>query len=301
MSLTIHHFSELPEARHTVALGAVKSASAIRRGAFSSVALLYTLIIYAGPAGVIAVTAAGFSGVLRMATIAMSPILYALLFVTFAGVLARLHARYVVAGKFARDTGTELYFHRRLYGLCWTSVCYFVPIYAVALSVPFLKKVLFRLFGYEGSLDFVTYPDTWIRDLPLLRIEKGAHLSSKATIGTNVVLNDGTVLVGPVHVSEGGLVGHLAMLAPGVSMGPRAQVGVGVAVGINSRLMAGAQVGPGALIEHNVVVGENTRVGAKAYVGTRSKLGPNLVIPGGAVIPPNSTLETQEDVSRICR
>ena len=33
---------------------------------------------------------------------------------------------------------------------------------------------VFRIFGYRGSMDFTIYPDTWIRDLPLLDFGEGA-------------------------------------------------------------------------------------------------------------------------------
>jgi hypothetical protein len=49
----------------------------------------------------------------------------------------------------------------------------------------------FRLFGYRGSMKFTVYPDTWIRDLPLLMFGEGAYVSNRATLRTNIVLSNG--------------------------------------------------------------------------------------------------------------
>jgi hypothetical protein len=69
-----------------------------------------------------------------------------------------------------------------MYGLCWTSLYYCKPVYHFCLCVPWLKALVFRLFGYRGDLNFTVYPDTWIRDLPLLDFGKGAYISNRATL-----------------------------------------------------------------------------------------------------------------------
>jgi hypothetical protein len=104
----------------------------------------------------------------------------------------------IVPGKFPRDTGHFVYGPRRLYGLLWTLLYYSGPLYWLILTVKPLKSLVLRAFGYTGSLNFVVYPDTWIRDLPFLRIRDGAYLSNKATIGTNICLPDGTIVVDKV-------------------------------------------------------------------------------------------------------
>jgi hypothetical protein len=80
--------------------------------------------------------------------------------------------------------------------------------------------MVFRLFGYRGSMNFTIYPDTWIRDLPLLKFEDGVYVSNRATLGTNMVLSNGFLLVGEITLRAKALVGHLAMLAPGVTLEP---------------------------------------------------------------------------------
>ena len=60
-----------------------------------------------------------------------------------------------------------------------------------------------RLFGYKGSLDVTIYPDAWLRDLPLLDLSPGAYVANRATMGTNMVRPDGTILVDRITVGAG--------------------------------------------------------------------------------------------------
>jgi carbonic anhydrase/acetyltransferase-like protein (isoleucine patch superfamily) len=234
-------------------------------------------------------------GIVELVLLLAGPI-WAVLYGLIAGVLSMPHRHAVVPGTMPRDVSHPLYMHRRLYGLCWTAVYYCTPVYFAWLSIPPLKAVLFRLFGYRASLDFTTYPDTWIRDLPVLDLGRGAYLSNRATIGTNIVMMNGDILVDRITLGDGALVGHLAMLAPGVSLGRSVQVGVGVAIGIKSRLEEGVQVGPSCTIEHNVVLGANVRVGTESYVGSGSRIGPGVHIPPGSVVPPKTFAETQDEL-----
>jgi acetyltransferase-like isoleucine patch superfamily enzyme len=275
------------------------SAAATRASAvlFPAVSAGYVLAIHIGPA-----IAVGAAVVLvsrpwaRTLVIGLAPVAYGLMFVAIAGTLSRLHAGKVVAGRSPRDTANPWYFHRRLYGQCWTSVYYFGPLYAVMLASAPTKAFLFRLFGYRGQTSFATYPDTWVRDLPLLHIGRGAYLSNRATLGTNMVMGDGRILVDDIVVGDGALVGHLAKIAPGVVIGHGAQVGVGVGIGIKTQLGDHVQVGPMAMIEHYVVVEEGARIGAHVFVGSRARIGARLVIPGGAVIPAGARVRTAADV-----
>jgi UDP-3-O-[3-hydroxymyristoyl] glucosamine N-acyltransferase len=193
--------------------------------------------------------------------------------------------------------GNRTYFHRRLYGLCWTSVYYFTPIFFAALSFPPFKALLFRLFGYRGDMSFTSYPDTWIRDIALLELGKGAYLSNRATIGTNIAFPDGTILVDTVKIGDGALVGHLTMLAPGVQLGRNAEVGVGVAIGLKSILGDGVKINPGCAIEHGVKIGARTKVGSMTYIGSGVNIGPDLVIPAGITIPSKTKLTCQEEIA----
>jgi carbonic anhydrase/acetyltransferase-like protein (isoleucine patch superfamily) len=202
----------------------------------------------------------------------VTPIIWTLVFLVSAGMLSLSHQFAVTPGKVRRDLNNRLYFHRRLYSLCWTAVYYNKPAYYFSLTVPLFKWMVFRLFGYRGSMNFTIYPDTWIRDLPLLRFEDGVYVSNRATLGTNMVLSNGFLLVGKITLRANALVGHLAMLAPGVMLEPRAEVGVGTGIGIRTTLETGAFVAPCCMIEHGVRIGKNAAVGGHSYVGSGSKI-----------------------------
>ena len=216
------------------------------------------------------------------------PLEWSLSFIMVAGELSIQHQFAVQPGKFRRDVCDRRYFHRRLYGLCWTAVYYNKPVYFLCLSIPWLKWLTFRIFGYRGSMNFTVYPDTWIRDLPLLRFHDGAYVSNRATLGTNIVLSNGFLLVDGITLGPKSLVGHLAMLAPGVEMEAGAEVAVGCGVGIGAKLGRNCFVGPCSVVEHGVRLGAKTLVGAHSYVGSGSTLGDWTRIPAGAVLPPRS-------------
>ncbi len=220
----------------------------------------------------------------------VTPIVWTLVFLISAGVLSLPHQFAVTPGKVRRDVNNRSYFHRRLYGLCWTAVYYNKPAYYLSLTVPLFKWMVFRLFGYRGSMNFTIYPDTWIRDLPLLKFEDGVYVSNRATLGTNMVLSNGFLLVGEITLRAKALVGHLAMLAPGVVLEPRAEVGVGTGIGISTTLEAGAFVAPCCMIEHGVRIGKNAAVGGHSYVGSGSRICDGVKLPAGAVVAPRTTV-----------
>jgi carbonic anhydrase/acetyltransferase-like protein (isoleucine patch superfamily) len=268
----------------------------MRRAIFFTLSPLYLLSIFGVPFAICAslyLFAPSLS--FRLLVLVVMPILYSILYLLIAALLSLPHQRAIVAGRFPRDVGHPIYFHRRLYGLCWTSVYYFVPIYHVALSLPLLKTLLFRLFGYRGDMGFTTYPDTWIRDLPLLRLGKGAYLSNKSTIGTNIALADGSILVEPVTIEDGALVGHLAMLAPGVEIRRDAEVGVGVCIGLKSIIGEGVKINPGCSIEHGVKIGAHAKVGSVTYIASAVTVAPDIIVPGGVTIPARTRIRTQEE------
>jgi carbonic anhydrase/acetyltransferase-like protein (isoleucine patch superfamily) len=224
------------------------------------------------------------------------PVIFVFTFITVAGLLSRFAQRGIVTGTFPRVALHKIYFLRRVFGTCWTQVFYFKPVYAIALGIPGLKTYLFRIFGYKHSTQFVVYPDTWIRDLPVLKFGQGVYLSNRATIGTNICLKSGDILVDSIEVDDKGLVGHLAILAPGVKIGKGVEVGVSATIAIRTKLLDQSKINPCCMINHGVVVGENTQIGTMSYVGLKSVLGANLNIPAGANIPAGSVINSQQEM-----
>jgi len=235
----------------------------------------------------------------RLSLLVIAPAVYTLLFVLIAGGLSRITARAIVPGRFPRDLNHPVYGPRRLYALCWTAVYYCSPIYHAVLAVPPLRRAVFRLFGYRGSMDFTTYPDSWLRDLPLLDIEAGAYLANRATIGTNICLRNGDIIVAPVRVRRGALVGHLAIVGPGTTVGEEAEVGAGAVVGMRARIGRGAKVGVCSRVGHGVVLGAGCEVGPVTSVGNRAVIADGVVLPPGCVVPAFTKVKSQEDVAAL--
>jgi len=230
--------------------------------------------------------------------VGVSPIIFIITFISVSGFISMPAQRGIKKGKFPRQLLHPVYFLRRIYGTSWTTIYYFRPLYSVALSIPLLRKWMLLLFGYRGSHQFVLYPDTWIRDLPLLSIGKGAYLANRATIGTNLCLSDGKIFVDHVKVDEGSLVGHLAILGPGVKIGQSAEIGVGATVGIKTRISNTCKIGIDAMIDHGVVLEEDVQVGNNSYIGLRVHVSKGIRVPPGANIPAGTIIRTQSELNQ---
>lgn len=233
-----------------------------------------------------------------LAWLAAAP-LYAVAYVLVAGGLSRLTLRSIVPGKYPRDLGHQVYGPRRLYALCWTAIYYCAPLYHVVLAVPVLKRLTFRLFGYRGDMGFQTYPDTWLRDLPLLTVGKGAYLSNRATVSPNMCLRNGTILILPVSIGERTMIGHLTMLAPGVTVGDDSEIGVGGGIGVKVRIGSRTTVDHDVCLDHGSTIGNRCVVGTRAYVGRNAVVHDGVRVPPGMVVPAKTVLASQRDVDAL--
>lgn len=234
----------------------------------------------------------------KFGAIAVAPPLFVITFVLMAGLLSRPSQKKIIRGRFPRKPFHKVYFWRRLYGCCWTNVFYFKPLYFVVLSIPVLRKSLFRLFGYKGPLNFVVYPDTWIRDLPLLHFGENSYCSNRSTVGTNMCLQDGSILVDRVQMGDRSVLGHLSMLAPGVKLGNDVEVGSGVALGIRCRMKDGSRIAAGSSVNHGSIFGARSEIGGHSHIGLRVEVGDDIKIPAGANIPAGAIIATQDDVNK---
>jgi carbonic anhydrase/acetyltransferase-like protein (isoleucine patch superfamily) len=237
------------------------------------------------------------SKLIKFATLLSFFPLFILSFSLLAGLLSRPAQKGVVAGVFPRQPLHPVYFLRRIYGGCWTQLFYFRPLYSIVLFIPAYKSLILRLFGYKGkSTNFTMYPDTWIRDLPVLNFDENVYLSNRATIGSNLCLSDGNILVDKIQIGRNSLIGHMAIIGPSI-IGENTEVGVGAAMGIRVKLGNNVRVLPRAGVGHGVKIGDNTTIGQMSHIGTKVTIGPGLDIPAGANIPNGSVLLTQEDVA----
>jgi carbonic anhydrase/acetyltransferase-like protein (isoleucine patch superfamily) len=235
---------------------------------------------------------------LKLAAIMLAPLTFILTFCVVAGALSIPFHSYIRPGQFPRQLDHAIYGKRRLFGFCWTCVYYFTPAYFLILSFPPLKTLILRLFGYKSDTNVTLYPDTWLRDIPLLEFSGGAYLSNKSTIGTNMCLQDGSIIVDSVKVGKNSIVGHLAMIAPGSKIGDFSELGVSSAIGVKAKMGNHTKVGPSTVINHFAFVGNNVEIGAMSYIGIRSKIGDGLHIPSGATIPNAAIVKTQDDIDK---
>lgn len=200
-------------------------------------------------------------------TAAVVPLAYPTLFALTAAAISRPFQHAIVPGRFPRDLGHPVYRARRIYGLCWTCVYYNKPLYAVILALPWLRTLTFRGFGYRGQMDFTIYPDTWIRDLPLLDFGPRAYIANRATLGTNMALSNGTSFVDRITIGEAATVGHLGVVGPGAEIGDRAEIGARANVGIGAKIGRRSNLQPCCMVNHAARVGAGATIGSGAYVG----------------------------------
>jgi carbonic anhydrase/acetyltransferase-like protein (isoleucine patch superfamily) len=256
---------------------------------------LVLALIYGLPLLVVGLLFLVATGPWRIAIVVASPILYSIGCVLVAGLIARVGAPAVVNAMMPRDLGFLPYTMRRVYGLAWTAIFYFRPLYHLCLQIPLLKRLLFRLFGYRGELSFTTYPDTWIRDLPLLELGHDVYLSNRATMGTNMCLKNGTILVKEIRIGDRSVVGHLAMVGPGAVIGRDVELGVRSSVGVDVEIGSRCNIGPVTVIDHGCVIGEDVRIGNSCYIGVRSRIGNGARISPGTVVPRDSRIRGPEE------
>jgi carbonic anhydrase/acetyltransferase-like protein (isoleucine patch superfamily) len=216
-----------------------------------------------------------------LAALFVAPALFAVAYVTVAGLLSLPHQRSIVPGKFPRSLSHPVYLDRRLYGLCLTAVYYCTPVYAAVLYVDPFRRYFFRLFGYRGDLDFTIHPDTWIRDLPLVRFGKGTYVANQATVGTNIVTDQGrSIWVDRIEVGAGSVIGSHTLVAPGTVIGSGVEIGINSICGLKARIRDGATLGPQCAVGHGAVIGENASLGRRAEVDSRMR------VEAGTSVPP---------------
>lgn len=231
-------------------------------------------------------------------SVALSPCLFAISFLLTGGLISKFGQSGIKKGRYPRQPLHPVYFKRRIFGISWTTIYYFKPLYFVFLSIPALKHFLFRLYGYKGSTKFTVYPDTWIRDLPILKIGEGCYLANRATIGSNICMADGTILVDGITFSRNSLIGHIAMIAAGAKIGESSEIGTGTLIGVKTRIASNTKIGMYAAVMHGAVVGENCNIGNSAYIGVSAHISPNIKLPAAIVIPAGAEVKTQDQVDK---
>lgn len=224
---------------------------------------------------------------------------YPIALVLAAGLVSRAGIRHIRAGRFVRDPKTSLYRGRMIYGAAWTTVFYCKPILHLMLSCPLLKAMMFRSFGYRGSMRFTTYPDVWMRDLHLLDFGPGTYVANRATLGTNHVRSDGRIEVAGIRTGHDVVIGHLAMVGGGTTIDDRSELGVASKIGFKVRIAARVSVGPGAIVDSGSKLLEGCVIGAAAYIGKRCVIHAGVRVPAGTTVPDRSVVRTSAELERL--
>jgi carbonic anhydrase/acetyltransferase-like protein (isoleucine patch superfamily) len=235
----------------------------------------------------------------RLLWIAIAPIIFVISFVTIAGLLSRLGVRSIKNGRLKRTLDDSNYMWRRVYSTPWTMLYYFTPVYFLVLTIAPLKKYVFRLFGYQGEVDFVVYPDTWLRDLPVLKVGKQSYLSNKSSIATNICLMDDTILVEGIEIGQKSCVGHGTLIGPGTKMGDGVELGANITSGIRVKYGNGCKVYEICGIHHGTIIEDHAVIEAGTILGLRSRIGQGVRIREASHIHTGVRVMTQDEADQF--
>lgn len=271
----------------------------LRAPLFATLSLAYLFLIFGCPLLLCGMLWKGAVSRWQIPLLLICPIVYAVVFALVAALLSIPHQKGIIAGKFPRDVGNPVYFHRRLYGLCWTALFYCKPVYFIVLSIEPLRHCVFRLFGYRGKLNFTIYPDTWIRDLPLLDFGEGAYIANRSTLGSNICLQSGEILVGRISIGDRSVLGHLAVIGLDSKMDSDSEIGVGTTTGIQVTVGRGTKVGAICGLNHGSSIGDECDVGSMSYIGSGTRVHSGVHLPAASVSPDYVTIKDASQVSRI--
>ena len=224
---------------------------------------------------------------------------YVLMNIVVAGLISRFGLSGLKEGKFNRDVSDSSYFKRRIHATPWTYLFYFKPVYYLMLSNSFLRHIGLRLFGYKGNTNFTVYPDTWLRDVPLLDIGKDAYLSNKSSIATNICLMDGRILVEGIKIGDSSCVGHSTLIGPGTKLGSEVELGADITSGIRVKYGDRVKVYEKCGIQHGVLIEEDAVIEGGAVLGLRTKIGKGVRIREGSHIHAGIRIKTQEEADAL--
>lgn len=189
-------------------------------------------------------------------------------------------------GRVRRDPQDRTYAARLRYTRALRRYVYNPALLDAVLSVPWLKELFLRSFGYRGSTDFTIYPDCWIRDLPLLDIGERAYLADGIVLGSNQVsLDQEWLQVDRITIGARTVFDQQCMVGYGTSIGENCVLSIRVAIGMNVRLGRGTKVGPTSNIGHQCRLGDGVTVGNAVFVGHFSRVDDGVEIPDYARIP----------------
>ncbi len=141
-------------------------------------------------------------------------------------------------------------------------------------AMPFTRTVhfvaLLRFLYYRG-MGMKTYYENWISpeatiaDPFLVTLGRGVNIGGRASMGCHLALPD-KMVVAPIVIGDGAIIGTHAKVAPGVEVGAHAVIGAAAAISYNVKIGEGAHVEPGSLVPANAVIPPYERWGGHPAV-----------------------------------
>ena len=149
-----------------------------------------------------------------------------------------------------------------------------------------LKARFFRLFGYQGNLEFTIYPDCWIRDLTLLDIGRNVYLGDGICLGTNRISPDQSkITVGPITIGADSIFDQRCALGPGTRVGRGCQFGFDAVVSTRCKIGDEVQLSDRVSVSHCVKIGDGVTISTGAIVGQFAQIEAGCTIADFAMIP----------------
>ncbi|MBM3267962.1 MAG: hypothetical protein FJZ01_09975 [Candidatus Sericytochromatia bacterium] len=149
-----------------------------------------------------------------------------------------------------------------------------VGIYSLMDATPFMRTVHFvavlRYLLYRGQ-GMKTHYQNWISqdvaiaDPSMVSLGKGVNLGGRVGITAHLALPD-VVIIAPVTIGDGVVVGAEAKIGPGVTIGDRALIGATAILGLGVKVGESAYVEPGSFVPSNTVIGPRERWGGNPAV-----------------------------------
>lgn len=199
---------------------------------------------------------------------------------------------HIKPGKFKRSPDDPNYVHRSYYTRMLKSFLTDYKLMNAILTDKKLQTRLFRVFGYEGEVDFTLYPQCWIRDLPLLQIGKMSYLGDGIVLGTNKVsIDQKTVKVGRITIGDHTIIDQDCMLGHSTHIGHHTAIGVRSCIGVKTRIGNNCRIAEIVNIGHCCNIGNNVSIGQVSAIGNFTTIADGTKIPAFSRIPPKSSIE----------
>lgn len=202
----------------------------------------------------------------------------------------------IKTGKFKRDKDNPDYQDRLIYTKALRPFVYNPAVMDIIFSDEKVKAFFFRTFGYQGNLDFTIYPNSWLRDLPLLDIGKKVYLADGILLGTNQVTPDQQwICTGKITIGDNCIFDQGCSVGFNTRIGANSTIGFEVAIGLKNRIGENVKIGGRSNIAHGCRIGNNVTLSDCCRIGSFSVIEDGVELEEYTDIPAFS-LVTKEGI-----